>query len=202
MSRTPQLIAALILALPLQYAVADDETPAPEQPAPEQPAPEPEPVTVTGKVVDKRSDEGLPAAYIQIKGAGTQTVATELDGTFVLRLPAGTYKLTFSTPEFDEQTKTIVVEDGKVVELDISMAPTVVAGKAETIEVEGTIDTRKESATLAVRQAAPTVSDSRPIPMAMSAMPGSATASPFRSPSSPCGPIVMVFAMSLVHFVP
>jgi len=171
MLRTPHLIAALILALPVRFAHADDPAPAPAQdtpPAEAQPAdtppaeapPEPEkPITVKGKVVDKRSGEGLPAVYIQIKGGEAQTVATELDGTFTLRLPPGTYRVTFSTPEFDEQTKTVVVKDGKVIELAIAMAPSIVAGKEETIEVEGTIDTRKESATLAVRQAAPTVSD-------------------------------------------
>jgi outer membrane receptor protein involved in Fe transport len=168
MSRTPHLIAALILALPLQYAVAEETPPAPppEAPAPvpeAEPAPEPaapEPViTVTGKVVDKHTGEGLPAAYIQIKGGETQTVATDLDGTFKLALPAGTYKLTFSTPEFDELTKMIVVKDGKVLDLAIAMSPTVIAGKEETIEITDTIDTRKESATLAIRQAAPTVSD-------------------------------------------
>ncbi|HEY5946245.1 MAG TPA: TonB-dependent receptor [Kofleriaceae bacterium] len=160
MSRTPQLIAALILALPLQHAAADDQTPnepTASEPAPAEPAPAP--ITVNGKVVDQRSGEGLPAAYIQIKGGDAQTVATDLDGTFQLALPPGTYTLTFSTPEFDDQTKTITIKDGKLVDLAIKLSPTVVAGKEETIEVVDTIDTRKESATLAVRRAAPTVSD-------------------------------------------
>ncbi|HEY5927186.1 MAG TPA: TonB-dependent receptor [Kofleriaceae bacterium] len=177
MLRMPHLIAALILALPFQYADAEEPAPAPpaEAPPAETPPAEapaeappgeappadapPAPITVTGSVTDQRTGEGLPAAYIQIKGGEAQTVATELDGTFSLALPPGTYKLTFSTPEFDEQTKTITVKAGKVVELVITLAPTMVAGKAETIEVYDTIDTRKESATLAVRRAAPTVSD-------------------------------------------
>ena len=167
MLRTPHLIAALILALPVRAAHADEPTPPPQEAPPAEAPPAeaapaeapPAPVSVKGKVLDERTGEGLPAAYIQIKGGEAQTVATELDGTFSLALPPGTYKLTFSTPEFDEQTKTITVKGGKVVELNISLAPTVVAGKAETIEISGTIDTRKESATLAVRQAAPTVSD-------------------------------------------
>ena len=155
MLRMPHLIAALVIALP---AYADE--PASEPPPAEQPAAEaPPPVTVRGKVVDPRTGEGLPAAYVQVKGADAQTIATELDGTFQLALPPGTYQLAFHTPEFDEQTKTITVTDGKVVELKISLSPTVVVGKAETIEVVDTIDTRKETATLAVRQAATTVSD-------------------------------------------
>jgi hypothetical protein len=114
---------------------------------------------VRGKVLDARTGEGLPAAYIQIDGAEAQTVATELDGTFQLVLPPGAYKLTFSTPEFAEQTKTITVAAGKVVALSVTLAPSVVAAKEETIEVVDTIDKRKESAMLAVRRAAPTVSD-------------------------------------------
>src|SRR5690606_5500880 len=111
----------------------------------------PAPITVRGTVVDERTDLGLPAAYIRITGGEAQTVATELDGTFQLALPPGTYTLTFSTPEFDEQAKTVTVTEGKVVELSIELSPTVVIGAEETIEVVDTIDTRKESATLAVR---------------------------------------------------
>jgi len=151
MTRTPHLIAALLLVLPAATVYADDAAPAAES------APA---VTLKGLVTDPRTGEGLPAAYIQIKGAdGTQTVATELDGTFQLQLVPGTYTIAFSTPEYDEQTKTVTVVAGKVVELTIQLAPTVIAGKEETIEVVDTIDTRKESATLAVRRSAATVSD-------------------------------------------
>lgn len=158
MTRTPHLIAALLLVLPAARALADDVAPPPagEPPAVEATA---APVTVKGTVVDPRTGEGLPAAYIQIKGPNAQTFATELDGTFALPLAAGTYTLVFSTPEYDEQTKTVTVIDGKLVELAIELAPTTVAGTAETIEIVDTIDTRTESATLAVRRSAATVSD-------------------------------------------
>src|SRR5688572_7583328 len=111
MSRTPHLIAALIVALPLGYARADEPTPpteAPQTDAPpappaeapptETPAAEaaPAPISVKGIVTDPRTNEGLPAAYIKIQGAEAQTVATELDGTFQLALLPGTYTLTFS----------------------------------------------------------------------------------------------------------
>ena len=55
MLRTPQLFAALILTIPLTARAEE----------------------VRGKVVDPNTGEGLPAAYIQIKGKETQTVATE-----------------------------------------------------------------------------------------------------------------------------
>jgi hypothetical protein len=182
MSRTPHLIAALIVTLPLGFARADDPTPptaapptaappidappaeAPPAEAPPTEAPAAEaasaaPISVKGIVTDPRTNEGLPAAYIKIQGAEAQTVATELDGTFELALPPGTYTLTFSTPEFDDVTKQVIVKAGAVVELDIQLQPTIVSGTEETIEIVDTIDTRKESATLAVRRSAATVSD-------------------------------------------
>jgi len=155
MKRSPHLIAALVLALPI-VAFADE--PAAETPPAEAP-PADVPVSVKGTVIDPRTGEGLPAAYIQIKGVNAQTFATELDGTFALSLPPGTYTLVFSTPEYDEKSMTVTVTDGKVLELGIKLVPTTIAGTEETIEVVDTIDTRKESATLAVRRSAATVSD-------------------------------------------
>jgi hypothetical protein len=134
------LLAAVTIVLTSRAALADD-------------------FTVKGTVTDPRTGEGLPAAYIQIKGPNAQTFATELDGTFSLSLPPGTYTLVFSTPEYDEKTATITVTADKVVELAIALVPTTIAGREETIEVVDTIDTRKESATLAVRRSAATVSD-------------------------------------------
>lgn len=149
MLRTPHLIAALLLAVPI--AASAQGEPAVEQ--------QPLPIRVRGKVIDPSTGEGLPAAYIQIKGKETQTVATELDGTFALTIEPGTYELVFSTPDYDEHTKQITVVDGKVLELAIQLAPSTVKASEETIEVSGTIDTRRESAVLAVRRAASTVSD-------------------------------------------
>ena len=161
MSKAPHLIAALITALSFT-AYAEDEVPPPaaEEPVEAPPAEEaPAPITVRGKVLDSRSGEGLPAAAILVKGGDAQSIATELDGTFSLALPPGTYTLIVSTPEYVEQAKKVVIKAGAVVDLAISLAPATIVGKEETIEVVDTIDTRKESATLAVRRAAPTVSD-------------------------------------------
>ncbi len=140
MTRT-RLIAAVLFALPAASAHADAAG------------------TLRGTVTDPRTGEGLPAAYVQVTGANAQTIATELDGTFQLALPPGTYTLVFSTPEYDEQSRTVTVTADKVAEVLVSLAPTTAAGSEETIELVSTIDTRKESATLAVRRAASTVSD-------------------------------------------
>lgn len=133
-----------------------DPTPADPKPVDSKPAAT---VTVKGSVIDNNSKVGLPAATIQIKGpAGDQTIATELDGTFTFTLAPGTYEVVFSTAEYLEQKRSITVVANQKLELDINLDP-VPATSQETIEIVDRIDTRKESAVLAVRRAAATVSD-------------------------------------------
>jgi outer membrane receptor protein involved in Fe transport len=157
-------------------ARADEPAPAPpadSAPPPAEPAPPPSPTppaeqappaeaiqatgTIKGRLSDKISEEGLPAAMITI--AGQQSLATELDGTFTIALPPGTYTITFSTPEFIDVTKTLIVDAGKTIELAIVLDPLPKTATGETIEIVDKIDERKESAVLAVRRAASTVSD-------------------------------------------
>ncbi|MBA2544460.1 MAG: TonB-dependent receptor, partial [Deltaproteobacteria bacterium] len=115
--------------------------------------------TVKGSVIDNNTKVGLPAATIQIKSAaGDQTIATELDGTFELQLVPGTHTIVFSTAEYVDQTRTVTVTANQKLSIDINLDP-VPATSQETIEIVGKIDTRKESAVLAVRRAAATVSD-------------------------------------------
>ncbi|MEJ7597257.1 MAG: TonB-dependent receptor [Kofleriaceae bacterium] len=146
---------------PTPPAEAPPAEPPAEQPPAAPPAEAPKPVgTIKGKVIDSILEEGLPAATIQIKGAsGDQTVATELDGTFTLTLAPGTYQITFSTPEYVGTTRTAIVVDGKTSDLAIGLAPQPKTASGETIEIVGKLDTRKESAVLAVRRNAATVSD-------------------------------------------
>lgn len=159
-----------VLLLLTATAVADDTAPAPPAdappPAPPAEAPAAPPAdakptgTVKGKLTDKISEEGLPAAVIQIKGTdGAQSVATELDGTFTLALAPGTYTIIFSTPEFIDATRTVTVAEGQTLDLNVVLDPVPKTATGETIEITGKIDERKESAVLAVRRAAATVSD-------------------------------------------
>jgi outer membrane receptor protein involved in Fe transport len=116
-------------------------------------------VTVKGSVIDNNTKVGLPAATIQVKGpAGAQTIATELDGSFTLTLSPGSYEIVFSTAEYIEVKRAVTVTANQKLELDINLDP-VPATSQETIEIVDKIDTRKESAVLAVRRAAATVSD-------------------------------------------
>ena len=176
-----------VLLLLTATAVADEPTPAPtpapdrapadaaptdappaDAPpaAPAEPPPSPPPAaapmgTVSGSVTDKLSEQGLPAAMIQIKGGadGDKTIATELDGTYTIQLAPGTYKLIFSTPEFIEVEQTVTVVADKTTDLTLALEPVPKTATGETIEIVDRIDERKESAVLAVRRAAATVSD-------------------------------------------
>jgi len=179
MSRSSHLIAALMIAVPVRLASAEvptdispSESPAPpagEAPpaeaAPAAPSADPEPAPmpkgkVTGKAIDKATGEGLPAATLIIKGAdGNQSLATELDGTFTLELPAGAYTITVSTPDYIDVERKVTVAVDKIFTLDVSLAMIPRKATEETIEVYDTVDTRKSSAVLAERRFAATVSD-------------------------------------------
>ncbi len=172
LTRCSTTLLSLIVACVFGTARADEPAPTPpteappaETPPAEPPPAEPAPApvvtgTIKGTIIDLQAQTGLPAVTIQIHGpAGAQTVASELDGTFKLELPPGQYTLTFSTPDFQDETRTVTIVEKQVAQLDLSMGPDVVKGKEETIEIYDTLDTRKASAVLAERRAAATVSD-------------------------------------------
>jgi len=135
------------------------EAPPAEAPPAEAP-PAPAHGTARGRVFDKNTGEGLPGATVQILGSdGNQSIATELDGTFVVELAPGKYHLVVSTPEYVGQERDLVVTADQASTLELVLVPVVVKGKDETIEVFDTIDTHNASAVLAERRAAATVSD-------------------------------------------
>jgi outer membrane receptor protein involved in Fe transport len=168
--RTSSLLA-VILAASVGTAGAQptpspsDDAPPAEAPPVDAPPAEAPPTTptgaVTGKVLDQSTGEGLPAVTLVIKGpAGDQVVASELDGTFQLSLAPGDYTITFTTPEYKDQVRTVTVVADKTIALDpLVLELAQVDTKEETIEVYDTVDTRKDSALLAERRFATTVSD-------------------------------------------
>jgi outer membrane receptor protein involved in Fe transport len=113
--------------------------------------------TVTGHLLDAGTREGLPAATIQVLGG--PTAIAEIDGTFTLTLAPGTYTLLFSTPEYVEQRRTVTIAPSQSLAVELALASVPRTGTAETIEVEGALDTRKDSAVLAERRASAAVSD-------------------------------------------
>jgi outer membrane receptor protein involved in Fe transport len=144
------------------------DAPPPKDPPPvveEAPAPEVvpevvEPGTITGHVLDPDTQLGLPGVSIHVTGPNSdQTIGSDVDGGFTIVLPPGTYTVEFATPDHVTQTRTVVLASKASVPLELVLATEIKTGKAETIEVVGTIDTRKASAVLAERRAAATVSD-------------------------------------------
>jgi hypothetical protein len=160
MKRVPSVsvVIALILAQSRAVAVAggDDDVAVAEAAAGASEGSAPS-GKVTGRLIDGSTKEGLPAATIQVLGG--PTVIAEIDGTFAVTLVPGTYTLVFSTPEYVEQRRTVTVAATQSISLDLSLAPETRTGKAETIEVESALDTRKESAVLAERRGSAAVSD-------------------------------------------
>lgn len=158
-------LLALMIAGAVDVAAADEPAPTPPTTEPtSEPAPAPaapETATVRGRVLDNNTKEGLPAATIQIKGGpnGDHTLVAELDGGYSFSLAPGSYTIVFSTPEYVDQTRSVTLVASQSLDLSLNLDPVAISGTEETIEVSGTIDTRKESAVLAVRRAAPMVSD-------------------------------------------
>lgn len=152
------IVPALIMMMSPALATADDDSTGTDAVAAVEALPAVAPTgTVKGRLVDSTTGEGLPAATIQVVG-GPAAVA-EIDGTFTLAVAPGSYTLVFSTPEYVEQRRTVAVTASGTVSLDLALAPVPRTGTAETIEVEGALDTRKDSAVLAERRASAAVSD-------------------------------------------
>ncbi|HEX8818705.1 MAG TPA: SusC/RagA family TonB-linked outer membrane protein [Archangium sp.] len=104
------LISGCALALLSVEARAQDQAPA-AQPAAPQPAAPRQPAestgrTVSGKVLDALTNDGLPLTRVIIKGT-TQGVETELDGTFSLEIPKGPVTLLFSSQDHKEREVTV-----------------------------------------------------------------------------------------------
>ena len=167
-ARSRSILLASFVAVALGTAHADEPVaaeappaeapPAEAPPAPVLPAPS---ATLTGTLVDATTGEPLPAATIQVFGVagGDVTVVAELDGTYAVPLPPGTYRVVFSTPTYVSADRTVTVTDGQALTLQAQLEPEAATGAAETIEIVDRIDVRKESAVLAVRRAATVVSD-------------------------------------------
>ncbi|MEJ2163219.1 MAG: carboxypeptidase-like regulatory domain-containing protein, partial [Robiginitalea sp.] len=80
-----------------------------------------DPGSISGRVLDKESGEGLPGANVYIEGTAFGT-ATGLDGSFTLaKIPAGEYELSIRYIGYSIQSVTIVIEDGITLNQDIEL---------------------------------------------------------------------------------
>lgn len=100
--------------------------------------------TLTGKVVDKETGEGLIAANISLNGQGT---VTDFDGSFTIELDNGTYDLVISYLSYDDYKEQITLSNGETRTINIELAPTatilntatITSGKYETPLSEVTV---------------------------------------------------------------
>lgn len=135
------LISGCALALLSVEARAQEQGTAAPQPAPAdaQPAATVAPApantrTITGKVLDALTNDGLPMTRVIIKGT-TKGTETELDGTFSLDVPMGPVTLLFSSQDHKEREVTVgATRDTMTVSLDATFVEEmVVVGRASEL---------------------------------------------------------------------
>ena len=100
---------------------------------------------VTGRVVDSASRQPLSAVSVRVVGT-TNGALTRMDGSFTIALVgAGTHQMRASRIGFAAQTRTVVVQAGGTVNIEIAMAPQ--AAVLSDIVVTGYGTQRRESIT-------------------------------------------------------
>ena len=100
---------------------------------------------VTGRVVDSASRQPLSAVSVRVVGT-TNGALTRMDGSFTISLVgAGTHQVRASRIGFSAQTRTVTVQAGGTVTVEIAMAPQ--AAVLSDIVVTGYGTQRRESIT-------------------------------------------------------
>lgn len=73
---------------------------------------------IKGIITDGKTGESLISASISVNDRGT---FTEVDGSYQIELPAGSYQLTASYIGFQDKSQSVVVKPNEYVQLDISL---------------------------------------------------------------------------------
>ena len=149
-----------VIPPPTPAQAAPEATIAPSVVSPE--APPVAMASVSGRVVERATGDGIYELTVQVAGRDQQTTTNE-KGEFSLSLPPGTYTLEFVSEFYDKQSLTITIPAvgnlllAAPVALKLSGAPTEVT--AETVVIREP-DQKGAAAQLQTRQEASTVSDS------------------------------------------
>lgn len=101
--------------------------------------------TLTGVVIDKEGNEPLIAATVIAKDNSGE--ATDFDGKYILKLPAGTHQIEFSYVGYQTVQQEIILTEGETKELNVELGyetnllktATVTSGKYEKPLAETTI---------------------------------------------------------------
>lgn len=111
---------------------------------------------VSGRVLDAYQAQPLPGVTVTIVGTSASTV-TDLDGRYVIDVPAGPHQVQLTLSGFADRTIDVVVPaDGGPVTLDASLA---VAGLAEQVTVAAEGDNSTAAVQLLERQRANVITD-------------------------------------------
>jgi hypothetical protein len=74
-------------------------------------------VTFLGEVLDAWTADGLGSVRVRLEGPIARDTETRSDGTFVFRrAPTGTYDLSFSHPDYESQSRRVVLEPARYVD--------------------------------------------------------------------------------------
>ena len=76
--------------------------------------------SVSGKVIDQETGEFVIGAYIT---SGSETVATDFNGAYIISLPAGTHELKCSFIGMGEAISSVVVMNGETSIWDVTLKP-------------------------------------------------------------------------------
>jgi TonB-dependent receptor len=91
---------------------------------------------VTGKVLDKAENLGLPGANVYIKGVSTGTV-TDIDGAFLLNsVSPGEHILVVSYLSYRTEELTIEVNAGAVTDVSVKMTPEAFMGEVVVVTAQ------------------------------------------------------------------
>ncbi len=114
--------------------------------------------TITGRVIDARTGEGLPGAAVSLLALGTGA-ATDPDGRYVIEgVPAGSYDAEVRFLGYATKTVTgVEVRDGRTTELDVTLDDASEELDAVTVTAERERGTT--AALITIRRLAPSVID-------------------------------------------
>ena len=116
--------------------------------------------TILGFVFDGNSGEPVRGAKVSVEGQPELTAVTDLDGTYQFKLPAGTYAVAVTAPNYlPAKVDGVAVTAGETADGSLVLAT---EGNITTVEVVETIDApmATAAAVLLERKLAPVVSDS------------------------------------------
>lgn len=86
--------------------------------------------SIRGTIYDTDGVETLIGANVILKQDGSIGTSTEVDGTYLLEnLPVGTQVISFSYTGYDTQEKEVLIEEGKTIVVDISLAASSIAAE-------------------------------------------------------------------------